>query len=204
VSWQPGARDEPEPIVQRRPVRVMLGAVALEPPPGAFLQASVQAEAEIRDAVRSAIGGAATIADLFAGCGTLGLPLAAEGRRVHAVETRPAMVAALLDASRASGFGGRVSAETRDLERAPLAAAELDRLDAVILDPPRAGARAQSEVLAASKVARIAMVSCNPSSFARDARILVDGGYRLIALRLIDAFLWSSQIELVGAFLRSP
>jgi 23S rRNA (uracil1939-C5)-methyltransferase len=204
VSWQPGARDEPEPIVQRRPVRVMLGAVALEPPPGAFLQASMQAEAEIRDAVRSAIGDAATIADLFAGCGTLGLPLAAEGRRVHAVETRPAMVAALLDASRASGFGGRVSAETRDLERAPLAAAELDRLDAVILDPPRAGARAQSEVLAASKVARIAMVSCNPSSFARDARILVDGGYRLIALRLIDAFLWSSQIELVGAFLRSP
>jgi 23S rRNA (uracil1939-C5)-methyltransferase len=202
VSWRPGARDEPEPIVQRRPVRVILGGVVVEPPPGAFLQASVQAEAEIRDAVVSAIGDAMNIADLFAGCGSLGLPLAAEGRRVHAVESRPAMVTALLDAARAGDFGARVTAEARDLERAPLTGADFDRLDAVILDPPRAGARAQAVMLAASRVGRIAMVSCNPASFARDARILVDGGYRLVALRLIGAFLWSCQIELVGAFVR--
>jgi 23S rRNA (uracil1939-C5)-methyltransferase len=202
VSWQPGAHGEAEPIVQRRPVRVKLGGVVVAPPPGAFLQATVEAEAEIRDAVGSAIGDAARVADLFAGCGALGLPFAAEGRRVRAVESRPAMVTALLDAARAGGFGARVVAEARDLERAPLAGAELDRLDAVILDPPRAGARAQATMLAKSKVGRIAMVSCNPASFARDARMLVDGGYRMVALRLIDAFLWSSQIELVGAFVR--
>ena len=112
------------------------------------------------------------------------------------------MLAALRDAARAAGFGDRITAEARDLERAPLTGPELDRLDAVILDPPRSGARAQAQALAASKVARVAMVSCNPASFARDARILTDGGFALTAVRLIDAFAWSAQIELVGSFLR--
>ncbi|MGH6917763.1 MAG: hypothetical protein ACREJ0_08665, partial [Geminicoccaceae bacterium] len=91
----------------------------------------------------------------------------------------------------------------RDLERAPLAGAELDRFSAVILDPPRAGARAQAQALAASKVRRVAMVSCNPASFSRDARILTDGGFALTTVRLIDAFQWSAQIELVGSFVGS-
>ena len=202
VFWQPTAATEPEVIVARRPVQVSFESVAVALPPGAFLQASAQAEAQLRAAVRDAIGDAANVADLFAGCGTFGLPLAAAGCRVHAVDAQAEMLAALRDAARAAGFGDRVAAEARDLERRPLTGPDLDRLDAVILDPPRSGARAQAQALAASKVARVAMVSCNPASFARDARILTDGGFALTAVRLIDAFAWSAQIELVGSFLR--
>jgi 23S rRNA (uracil1939-C5)-methyltransferase len=201
VSWQGATEAEPEVIVQRRPVHVTFGGVPVALPPGAFLQASAPAEAQIRTAVGEAIGEVATAADLFAGCGTFGLPLAAAGCRVHAVEAQLTMLKALADAARAARFADRLTAEARDLERAPLAGPEL-RFDAAILDPPRAGARAQAEALAASKVLRIAMVSCNPASFARDARILVDGGFALTAVRLVDAFAWSAQIELVGSFLR--
>jgi 23S rRNA (uracil1939-C5)-methyltransferase len=171
-------------------------------PPGAFLQASAAAEAQIRAALDDAIGAAGSVADLFAGCGTFALPLAAAGRRVLAIDAQADMLAALAGAARAGGLADRVTAEVRDLERAPLAGPELARLDAVILDPPRAGARAQAQALAASKVRRAAMVSCNPASFARDARILVDGGFALTTVRLVDAFLWSAQIELVGSFAR--
>ena len=113
------------------------------------------------------------------------------------------MLAAAQHAARQAGFGERFGVTTRDLERAPLAGRELQALDAVILDPPRAGARAQAAALAGSLVPRVAMVSCHPASFARDARTLVDGGYRLLGVQPIDAFLWSSQIELVGAFERA-
>jgi 23S rRNA (uracil1939-C5)-methyltransferase len=95
-------------------------------------------------------------------------------------------------------------AAVRDLERSPLNGPELRQLDAVILDPPRAGARAQALALAGAPLGRIAMVSCNPATFARDARSLADGGWRLAWVRPIDAFLWSAQIELVGAFVREP
>jgi 23S rRNA (uracil1939-C5)-methyltransferase len=205
VSWQRAAGDVPEAIVARRPVLVSFGGVPVDLPPGAFLQASVQAEVQIRAAVCETIGpalsGAASLADLFAGCGTFGLPLAAAGCRVHAVDAQADMLRALTAAARA-GFADRITSEMRDLERAPLVGPELDRFAAVILDPPRAGARAQARTLAASNVPRVAMVSCNPASFARDARILVDGGFALTAVRLIDAFLWSAQIELVGSFER--
>jgi 23S rRNA (uracil1939-C5)-methyltransferase len=205
VSWQRGL-DEPEVIVRRRPVRVTFDGVSVELPPGAFLQASAEAEAQIREAVCQAIGAplgdAVRLADLFAGCGTFGLPLAAAGCQVHASDTQARMLAALTGAARAAGFGDRVTAQVRDLERAPLAGHELDQCSAVILDPPRAGARAQAQALAASKVPRVAMVSCNPASFSRDARILIDGGYALAAVRLVDAFLWSAQIELIGSFVR--
>jgi 23S rRNA (uracil1939-C5)-methyltransferase len=203
VTWQRAPHDLPEPIVQRRPVLLRIDGIAVELPPGAFLQASAPAEAQLRDAIDAAIGDAASLADLFAGCGTFGLPLAAAGRRVHAVEAQADMLAALTGAARAAGFGDRVTAETRDLDRSPLAGPELDRCSAVILDPPRTGARAQAKMLAASSVPRIAMASCNPASFSRDARILVDGGYQLVCVRVIDAFLWSAQIELVGGFVRS-
>jgi 23S rRNA (uracil1939-C5)-methyltransferase len=207
VSWQRAAAHkpevvEPEVIVARRPVRVTFGGVPVALPPGAFLQASAQAEAQIRAAVCEAIGNATSLADLFAGCGTFGLPLAAAGRRVHAVDAQAEMLAALTAAARTAGLADRVTTETRDLERAPLAGPELDRFSAVILDPPRSGARAQAQALAASKVARVAMVSCNPASFSRDARMLTDGGFALTAVRLVDAFLWSAQIELVGSFSR--
>jgi 23S rRNA (uracil1939-C5)-methyltransferase len=202
ISWAPGSDVEAEPIVQRRVPSVMFDQVRVEPPAGAFLQASAAAEGAIRRAVADAIGDARRIADLFAGCGTFGLPLAAAGRAVHAVDQAAAMLEALRHAARRAGFEQRITTERRDLQRSPLAAGELDRFDAVVLDPPRAGARAQTAALAAAQVGRLAMVSCNPATFARDARLLTDGGYRCLWVRPVDAFLWSSRIELVGAFAR--
>jgi 23S rRNA (uracil1939-C5)-methyltransferase len=202
IAWRAALGRPVEPIVGR-PVRIEFGGVPVELPPGAFLQATRFAEEAIRSAVTQAIGDAGRIADLFAGCGPLGLPLAAAGRSVLALDADPPMLAAARRAAREAGFGDRLTLECRDLERAPLAGPALRRLEAVILDPPRAGARAQAAALASSGVARIAMVSCNPATFARDARTLVDGGYGLVAVQPIDAFLWSSQIELVGAFARA-
>jgi 23S rRNA (uracil1939-C5)-methyltransferase len=202
LAWRPAVGSLAEPIAARRPVWVAFGGVRVEVPPGAFLQATRFAEDAIRSALALAIGDARRIADLFAGCGTLGLPLAAAGRQVLALDADPSMLAAARGAARQAGFGDRLATECRDLERAPLAGPALERLDAVILDPPRAGARAQAIALATSRMTRIAMVSCNPATFARDARTLVDGGYRLVTVQPIDAFLWSSQIELVGAFAR--
>jgi 23S rRNA (uracil1939-C5)-methyltransferase len=201
ISWSTDAA-ESEPIVQQRAPSIAFGEVQVELPPGAFLQATAAAEAAIRRAVEAAIGNARCIADLFAGCGTFSLPLAAAGRVVHALERDPAMLAALEQAARRAGLAARLTAERRDLQRAPLAGAELDRFDALVVDPPRTGARAQATALAASRVGRLAMVSCNPATLARDARILTDGGYRCLWVQPIDAFLWSSRIELVGAFVR--
>ena len=203
LAWRPAARTAAEPIAARRPVRVQFAEVTAELPPGAFLQASSFAEDAIRRAVAGTVGDARRIADLFAGCGTLGLPLAAAGARVLALDADPDMLAAAQHAARQAGFGERFGVTTRDLERSPLAGRELQALDAAILDPPRAGARAQAAALATGRVPRVAMVSCHPASFARDARTLVDGGYRLLRVQPIDAFLWSSQIELVGAFARA-
>jgi 23S rRNA (uracil1939-C5)-methyltransferase len=202
ISWAPGPDVEAEPIVLRRAPSVMFHEVRVDLPPGAFLQATTPAEAAILGAVLKAIDQAPRVADLFAGCGTFGLPLAAAGRTVHAVETEAAMLEALRQAARRAGFGGRVTTERRDLQRVPLAGAELGAFDAVVLDPPRGGARAQAAALAASDVPRVAMVSCNPATFARDARLLVDGGHRCLWVRPVDAFLWSSRIELVAAFAR--
>jgi 23S rRNA (uracil1939-C5)-methyltransferase len=202
VSWCPDDATEPEPVVQRRVPATAFGQVKVESPPGAFLQATEAAEAAIRHAVARALGGVGRVADLFAGCGTLSLPLAAAGRAVHAVERDTAMLMALEHAARHAGLAGRITTARRDLQRAPLTGAELDRFDALVVDPPRAGARPQAAALAASRVARLAMVSCNPATFARDARILIDGGYRCLWVQPIDAFLWSSRIELVGAFVR--
>jgi 23S rRNA (uracil1939-C5)-methyltransferase len=203
ISWCSEGASEAEPIVQRRAPSALFGQVPVDLPPGAFLQATAAAEAVIRDAARRAIGDASRIADLFAGCGTFSLPFAAAGRTVHAVERDPAMLGALEQAARRAGLADRITAERRDLQQAPLAGAELARFDALVVDPPRAGARAQAAALAAAHVARLAMVSCNPATFARDARILIDGGYRCLWVQPIDAFLWSSRIEVVGAFARA-
>jgi 23S rRNA (uracil1939-C5)-methyltransferase len=203
LCWQAEVGGVPEPVVVRRQVLLAFEGVQVALPPGAFLQAGSEAEAGIRAAVGSAIGDAAHVADLFAGCGTFALPLARAGRRVLALERDGAMVDALLAAARAAGLGARLDAGRRDLERRPLAGAELDGFEAVVLDPPRAGARAQAEALAGSAVPRIAIASCNPSTFARDARILVEGGFDLLWVRPVDAFLWSAELEVVAA-LRRP
>jgi 23S rRNA (uracil1939-C5)-methyltransferase len=177
------------------------GGVAVDLPPGGFLQPSAAGEAALLAEVLRAIEGAKRVADLFSGCGSFSLPLASRAT-VHAVEGDKAAAAALAAAAKRAGIGHRLADERRDLERAPLQPDELAKFDAVVFDPPRAGAAAQSRALAASNVARVVAVSCNPASFARDAPTLVDGGYRLDWAVPVDQFPWSPHLELVAGFSR--
>lgn len=190
-----------EPVATRRPPAQRFGQARVVPPPGAFLQATAEGEAALLSAVREAVGDAARIADLFSGCGTFSLPLA-EGAEVHAAEGEAAMLAALDQGWRQTPGLRRVATETRDLFRRPLMPDELDRFDAVVIDPPRAGCEAQARELAASRVPVIAAVSCNPVTFARDARLLAEGGYRLGWVEPVDQFRWSPHVELVARFFR--
>jgi 23S rRNA (uracil1939-C5)-methyltransferase len=188
-----GAQTHWEP----EPVTVTLGRVPVPLPHGAFLQATAEGEAALVDSVRSAVGEARIVADLFAGLGTFALAL--EGRILAAEAARDAALALKAAAARAQR---QVFVDHRDLYRRPLDVAELDRFEAVVLDPPRAGAKEQAASLARSAVARIAYVSCNPSTFARDAAALTEGGYRFDWVRPVGQFRWSTHVELVGAFSR--
>lgn len=173
--------------------------VAVGFPHGAFLQATADGEAALVRAVQAAVGPATTVADLFAGLGTFALPLSARAK-VHGVEGARDPVLALTVAARR---GGRpITTEHRDLFRRPLMAAELARFEAVVLDPPRAGAKEQVVALAASAVPCIAYVSCNPATFARDAAALVAGGYALQWVQPVGQFRWSTHVELVAQFTR--
>jgi 23S rRNA (uracil1939-C5)-methyltransferase len=196
-----GADREPELVALHTAPRIDFDGIILEPPPHAFLQATAPGEAAIRAAVMAGLGKAKRIADLFAGCGTLALPLA-RARQVLAVDTSAPALAALDRAARAAGLGPRLRVAVRDLARRPLIGDELAEFDAVIFDPPRDGAAAQAEALAKSAIARVVAVSCNPASFARDAALLAAGGFRLERLTPIDQFLWSPHLELVGVFAR--
>jgi 23S rRNA (uracil1939-C5)-methyltransferase len=180
---------------------VRFGTADVKLPPHSFLQPTADGEAALRAQVLFAMKGAKSIADLFAGCGTFALPLAAHAR-VHAVEKEETMLAALLAAARATPGLRPVTTTRRDLFKVPLNVSELGQFDAVTLDPPRAGAEKQAVQLAKSKVGRIAYVSCDAESFARDARILVDGGYGVGTVTPVDQFLWSEHIELVTEFAR--
>jgi 23S rRNA (uracil1939-C5)-methyltransferase len=186
-----------QPRWEPEPVTVTLGGVPVALTPGAFLQPTMDGEAALVAAVRAIVGDAALVADLFAGLGTFALAL--PGRAIGVEGQRDAALALRLAAARA-GRGDEV--EHRDLFRRPLTIAELDRFDAVVIDPPRAGAREQMPALAASSVARIAYVSCNPATFARDAKLLIEGGYRLTGITPVGQFRWSTHVELVGAFVR--
>lgn len=190
-----------EVLIERRPVRVIMGEVAVPLPPGAFLQATAEGEAALRAFVAEAAAGARRVADLYAGIGTFAFPLAKAGAKVHAIDAGKAEIAAIETAARAAVLPG-VTAETRDLDKRPLDPGALGAFDAVIFDPPRAGAPAQAAALAAAKVPRVVAVSCNAGTFARDARSLLDGGYRLVRVRPIDQFLWSTHLELAAFFLR--
>jgi 23S rRNA (uracil1939-C5)-methyltransferase len=201
IAWRTSKAGTAETIVQRRPMRATFGAVPVDVPAGAFLQASAAGEQAIVAAVSAAIGPARRVADLYAGCGAISLAIAA-GRHVHAVEVSREMSAALDAAARRAGLGPRVRSETRDLDRRPLLPEELAGFDAVIFDPPREGAAAQATTLAAANVPVVAAVSCNPATFARDAQLLARGGYRLVRVTPIDQFLWSPHLELVGEFRR--
>ncbi|WP_298840756.1 class I SAM-dependent RNA methyltransferase [uncultured Roseobacter sp.] len=188
-----------EVIAMRAPPRHMIGRAAVTPPPGAFLQATAHGEAALTAGVLEITAGASAIVDLFAGCGTFSLPLA-ETAAVHAVEGDGAMMAALDAGWRHTEGLKVVTTETRDLFRRPLLPDELARTDAVVLDPPRAGAEAQVAELVKTKVPKIAYVSCNPVSFARDAAVLVAGGWHLDHVQVVDQFRWSAHTELVAGF----
>lgn len=193
LSW------DGEPVATRRVPQLGLGALTVEPPPGAFLQASIEGELAMRDAILRWAGKARSLADLYGGVGTLSLPLVPD-KRVHLVEGDAAAVAAAGKAARQPAARSRLTVEQRDLVRRPLTPDELQRFDAVVFDPPRAGAAEQAAMLAQSQVPQVIAVSCDPATFARDARLLVDGGYRLEAVLPVDQFLWSSHIELVAHF----
>jgi 23S rRNA (uracil1939-C5)-methyltransferase len=201
LSWSDG-REAPTPLALRREPIVTFGGVAVMPPPGGFVQPTAEGEAMLVDLVMAAVpAGAETAADLFAGCGTFTFPLA-ERLQVYAAEGAEDALAALDAAARRSDRAGRVQAELRDLARFPVLADELSGGDVVVFDPPRNGAREQAAEIAASDVPVVIAVSCNPTTFARDARTLVDGGYRLIEATPIDQFPWSGHLELVAVFER--
>lgn len=187
----------PETRFEPHPVTITLGGTAVHFPSGAFLQATADGEAVLVDDVRKVCSGARRIGDLFAGLGTFALSL--EGQVTAAEAARDAVLSLKLAATRTSKA---LIAEHRDLYRRPYDAQELSAFDAIVLDPPRAGAVEQVRELAGSNVPNIAYVSCNPATFARDAEILVGGGYRLDRVRPVGQFRWSTHVELVAAFSR--
>ena len=180
----------PEAWYEPEPVTVTLSGRAVAFAPGSFLQATADGEVALADCVREAVAGAAPVADLFAGLGTFALATNA----AYAAEASRDAAAALKRAAPAT------TVEHRDLYRRPLDASELGRFGAVVLDPPRAGAAEQVAALAAASVARVAYVSCNPATFARDAKALVSGGYTLDWIRPVGQFRWSTHVELAAAF----
>ncbi len=188
LSW--GDRANPDPIAALRTPRLSFGGVTVDPPPGVFLQATRRAEQAMRAAVADWLPGVKRVADLFAGVGTL--TLGQPFRTTLYESDKPA-------ADAVAKLGG----VRRDLFRNPLLAGDLKSFDAVVLDPPRAGAAAQVAELAQSKIGRIVYASCDPGTFARDAKVLQEAGYRLEKLMPIDQFLWSVHVELIALFSKS-
>ena len=178
---------------------VTLGGVPVSLPHGAFLQPTADGEAALLTAAKEWCGDAATIADLFSGLGTFAFALAGPAKVLAAEADRAAHLACQ---AAARGSGKPVHSLHRDLFRDPLTADEISRFDCVLLDPPRAGARNQANMIAQSSVARVVYISCNPQSWARDARRLADGGFRLAELRPVGQFRWSTPVELASLFVR--
>jgi 23S rRNA (uracil1939-C5)-methyltransferase len=190
-----------ETVALRDRPALTMGTASVVPPAGAFLQATPEGEAAILSAVKTALGKQKRVVDLFSGVGTFTLPLAGL-MEVHAVEGDKAMMTALDLAARNTQNLHRISNEARDLFRRPLEPDELAGFTGAVIDPPRAGAEAQSACLAKSIVPVIAAVSCNPVTFARDAKALIAGGYQLDWVQVIDQFRWSTHVELVARFNR--
>ncbi len=188
--------------LRSNPMQIM-GRAMVIPPAGAFLQATEAGEAALLAGVRRALGDQKRIVDLFAGCGTFALPLA-EGSEVHAVEGDAAMVQALDKAARTTEGLKKVTVEARDLFRRPLEPDEFKGVTGVVIDPPRAGAEAQIACLAVGKPPVIAMVSCSPVTFARDAKVLIGAGYTLDWVQVVDQFRWSAHVELVARLSIAP
>lgn len=189
----------PEALWEPDPVSVSLAGVSVPYPSGAFLQATADAEAALAGAAREWLAEAGTVADLFSGLGTFAFALAGPAKVLAVEAARDAHLACKAAAGRA---GLPVAPMHRDLFRNPLLPDELTRFDAVLLDPPRAGAREQVAAIAGSRVSRVVYVSCNPSSWARDAATLAGGGYALEEVRPVGQFRWSTHVELASLFVR--
>ncbi|WP_309083647.1 class I SAM-dependent RNA methyltransferase [Chelativorans sp.] len=186
-----------EVLVEREKPVVLFGSTPVSLPPGSFLQATEQAEEAMAGLVCRHLAGAKHAADLFAGSGTFALHLA-RASRVHAVEGDAAALKALDEAAKRAGGLKPISVEKRDLFNRPLTAKELGRFDGLVFDPPRAGAEAQCRQIARSTVRRVAAVSCNPGTLARDLAVLVEGGYGIVSVTPVDQFLWSPHVEVVA------
>jgi 23S rRNA (uracil1939-C5)-methyltransferase len=178
-----------------------MGRAAVPLPPGAFLQATAEGETTLARLVTTHVDSAKSVADLFAGVGPFALRLA-ERARVIAVDADEAAISALREASATTSSLKPIDTIRRDLFRQPLVTQELARLDAVVLDPPRQGAEQQARQLARSTVPRIVAVSCNHATFARDAKILESGGYRLTSVTPVDQFRYAAHVEIVACFVR--
>lgn len=202
ISWRPHRDALTEPLIQFHEPHIDIAGVRVALPPGAFLQASQAAEQKLATFVAEHIGTATRIADLYAGLGAFTLPLISDGRHVHAVDKDGDSLSALALAAGRANLGGRLTTERRDLNATPLQPDELNRHDAIIFDPPRAGAREQARMLALSNVPRVIAISCEASSFARDAATIVNGGYRLETVLPVDQFVYSSKLEIAALFRR--
>lgn len=193
-----------ERLMEAEPVSVTADAIRLYPAPGGFLQATAGGQATLCDLTLTALGPRVRrVADLFAGCGPLSLAIARTAA-VHAVESDAAALAGLERSARMASGLRRITTERRDLFRRPLLPLELEAFDAVVFDPPRAGAEAQARQLAAARVPLVIGVACDAGTFARDAATLVAGGYRLEAVTPVDQFRHSGHVEMVGVFRREP
>lgn len=203
LAWDGLARLtwEDEPLAVQHAPAIQMGSARVVPPPGAFLQATPQGQDALVAAVADAVGTATPVVDLFAGCGTFALPLAARAP-VHAVEGASEMLESLAAGWRGAERMQPVTTETRDLFRRPLLPDELAKFGAAVIDPPRAGAVAQIAELAKSDIARIASVSCNPVTFARDMAVLTEAGFTLDWVQVVDQFRWSPHIEVVALLTR--
>lgn len=188
-------------LVERRPPLIAMGKAQVVPAPGGFLQATAAGEQVLADLMLAAIGKVKRVADCFSGCGPFALRLAGQAE-VHAIELEAPALAALDRAFRAAQGLKRITTEKRDLFRRPLFPQEIDRFDALVLDPPRAGAEALAQQIAAAQIGKVAYVSCDPATFARDAAILTGGGFMLASVTPVDQFRYSAHTEVIGVFER--
>ncbi|MEZ5994790.1 MAG: hypothetical protein R3C25_03475 [Hyphomonadaceae bacterium] len=191
-----------DPIIERAKPMLRMGLASVCPPPGAFLQPTAMGEETLARLALEAISGARRVVDLFSGVGTFALR-AAQQAEVLAAEGDGEMLAALKQA--ADGAGGALKEVTilrRDLLRTPLASLEMKKFDAAVIDPPRSGARQQVEQIARAPVRKLAYVSCDPASFARDVKVLVEHGFAITRITPVDQFRWSPHVEVVGALER--
>ena len=198
LSWRTSERAEPEPLVVLHTPELKVGDFTLKPPAGVFLQPSVEGRDALTQAVAEYAGKAKKVMDLFCGAGTFSLPLLQKKRIIKGADNAPFALKALREAS-----AGRIETQERDLFKTPLYPDELDGFDCVIFDPPRAGAKAQCEQIAASSVEKVVAVSCNPVSFVRDAEILINADFTLERVRPVDQFAFTPHLECVAKFVRT-